>query len=368
MKTRNLLLLICTAVVFAVLAAVTSKRNTISSPEAINIKLFSELPVNDITKITITSADSSVTLERKEDTWVCSSLFGYMANFERIKDAVLKIKDLKAGRKRSMKPDAMGKIKMRMPDDTSADSAGKGTLVRLFTDSGEEAASILVGAGRTKPESNRRASREEGRFISPDGGAGIYITYDRIESLDASDAHSWIDAELLAVNTFSITNIAINVPGEKPVNLSSIGQAPLMLGRLSRKEITNEDKASAVRYALSYLRLDDLADPALDDRTMGFDSASTFTAVTDQNEIYTVSIGGSPEGSSNRYVRISASMAEAPEKTDPAANTDPDSPQSDAVQRVESVNRKLGGWTYILAHQKVASMLCSRDELVSRKK
>jgi hypothetical protein len=180
--------------------------------------------------------------------------------------------------------------------------------------------------------------------------------------------NSWLNPQILSVNSFSITNIVIAAYDEKPVVLYGTEKDPLTMDKVSKKEMVDESKARSVRYTLSYLRFDDIADPELPEDTLGFDKPATFSAVTTKGERYVVLLGGTQKESANRYVRVSAEMLWGP----PVATIDgKDKPArkdyDDARKRVDDANRRVSGWTYALAPEKFATMLYTRKDLVKKK-
>jgi hypothetical protein len=364
MKKRNFVILVCLAAALLAIAVISSKRGqTRTHASSRSQLLFKDLPVNDVTSITITAPDGELKLQRADKGWIVPSKFGYPVDFDKIKKALLALAELKAGDQRNLNDAQINKVRMVSPLDEKAPQSSKGSLVRVYTSTEEPVASLLIGAEKApRPQSPRGTPGS--RYVSVDGGKTILLTGQSVSSLESTDTSSWLANDIVSVNTFSITNIAISVFDEKPLSLHTDDSGKLTMDKLSRRKKVDEAKAQSVRYTLSYLRYDDIADPQLDDKALGFDKPSTFTVATTQGEIYTATLGGSPEGSESRYIRVAAQFLAAPNKESKDAEQEE---LEKAKKRVETVNARCKDWTYLVTPAKFNTMLYTRKDLVAKK-
>ncbi|MFC1499133.1 hypothetical protein ACFLS1_11795, partial [Verrucomicrobiota bacterium] len=154
----------------------------------------------------------------------------------------------------------------------------------------------------------------------------------------------------------------------------------LEVTELSRKKETDASKIYSVEFALSHLQLDDVADPALSDEQMGLTKPVIFRLKTYKGEIYTVKIGGSPEGAENRYVRINAELEEPKDDTETRGHRDAgkekgDEESSDSKKDerkeleagIKTLNDQLGKWTYLINAGKAEAMTREQKDLVKDK-
>ena len=373
MKKKNFVILVCLAAALLAIAVISSKRGqTRTHASSRSQLLFKDLPVNDVTSITITAPDGELKLQQADKGWIAPSKFGYPVNFDKIKEALLALAELKAGDQRNLNDAQIKKVRMLSPLEDKAPQASKGSLVRVYTSTEEPVASLLIGAEKAPTPQSPRGTPGS-RYVSVDGGKTILLTGQSVSSLESTDAMSWLMNDILSVSTFNITNITIAVFGKKPLSLHTDDKGELTMDKLSRREMVDESKARSVRYTLSYLRYDDIVDPGLDDKTLGFDKPSAFTVATKQGEVYTVTLGGSPEGSENRYVRVAAQFSGAPTKTPESAaenkeNKDAERKElEEAKKRVEAVNARCKDWTYLVTPAKFNTMLYTRKDLVAKK-
>lgn len=370
MKTKKLFILVCVAAALVAAAVLTSKNDRSSTKTNVQSELlFKELPVNDITRIEVIGPSQVIRVVRGQDRWFAPDKFNYPAKFDRVKEALLALTEMKAGDKRRLNEAQRARARMISPLDKEADDAGKGTLVRVYVTGDEPVAALLIGSQRTT-ESATPGAGAIGTFVSADEGKTVLLTSDFMGYLQNTDAAAWLNTEILSVNSFNITNITIRLPDEDPLVLYSEGQGDLTMDKIPRKRKLDENQLRSLRYSLSYLRYAEVADPSLESEAMGFDNPSTFTATTSKGEVYTVTIGGTPEGSDDRYLRAKAEFL----GTVPEASEDEDEESRKAREeleetrkKVEAINERLEGWTYVVPASSVGSMLFTRDDLIVKK-
>ncbi len=370
MKAKKLIILSCAAALLVAVAILTSdKGGSTAKTNVQSEQLFKDLPVNDVTRIEIITATQVMRVQRGEDGWFAPDKFGYPAKFDRIKEALISLTEMKAGDERKLNDEQRLRAKMISPANKEADDAGKGSLVRVYTSGSGPAATLLIGSQR-QTESATPGAGAMGTFVSPDEGKTILLTSEFMGYLQNADPSAWLNTEILSVNSFNITNITIQLPDEEPLTLYSDGQRDLTMDRIPRKHKLDADKARTVRFSLSYLRYAEVADPALDNETMGFGEPSTFTAATSEGELYTVTLGGKVEGRDDRYLRAAAEFI----GTIPAAAEGEDEKAREAREKleetrkkVESINERLRKWTYVVPASSVESMLFTRDDLIVQK-
>ncbi len=372
MKAKTLLILACVAAALIAVALMTSNsKRTQRSGSGKSQVMFKDLPVNDVTRILISTAENGLELLRAESGWIVASKFNYPAKFDKVKSSLMTLSDLEAGDKRDMDKKQRAKVRLFSPLNADADNAAKGTLAQVFTDNEKPVAALLMGSDRTRKAPTGQAM-PDGQFVSADDGKTVLVTSAYLGDLSGTDPISWMDTELSSIDAFSITNVTINLHGEKPLVLYTEDGKIMKIDKISGKEKIEEHKTRSVRYALSSLRFDDIASPALDDKAMGFDKASTYRAVTDKDEIYTVTIGAKAPKSDNRYLRLSAEfigvIPEAPEQKEGEVPVNVRRKQlEEAKARVDASNKRHSSWTYLASPAMYSVLLSTRENLVVRK-
>ncbi|MBL7077923.1 MAG: DUF4340 domain-containing protein [Kiritimatiellae bacterium] len=375
MKAKNLVVLLIVAVVLGGIA-VWTQRPSEEPSDMIGELVLGELPVNDIAAISITSSDGSSRLAKSAEVWVSETDFNYPADFNRIKSAMLKVAELKVGQ--VVEVEAGDKAAMKMVSPT--DSPDGGTLIEMRDAAGKQIASLLVGETRKRSGDNqgRFGGYPDGQFVSPDAGETIYLVKDNL--YEFNQATDWLDKELVSVPGADVTSVSITGPDRDALELAvAEGGTDLVLAGLGEKEEMNASQVNSINSALSYMRFESVADPALTDDTTGFDKPDTFVATTRKGEIYTVQIGAQVSDSENRYARVSVALEpaepEAPAEGD-AEKTEEEKQAAEEKarkaeeraqleQKVADLNTKLGPWTYVIASYKTDTMRSTRDKVVN---
>jgi lipopolysaccharide export system protein LptC len=386
MKGKNLLVLVVLAVVLVGIAVLKKNRED-RLPDVMGKNLLPALQMNDLEKIVVNSQGATVTLAKSDETWVLPEKHNYPANFEKIKSLLLKLADIKIGQVVQIDDKQKAELKMQPPSaSTNAAPASSGTVVQFLGKGGAAQGSLLLGEARhrTQPGAPMRYSGgyPDGQYVSNDGGKSVYLIAQTLEDI-STDVKAWLDVELLNVPAPDIKEIALVSTNGESLKLSKGKDATkLEVEGLGAKEETDSGKLSTVESALNYLRLDDVADPALDAKQLGMEKPATYKATTSKGEIYTVKIGAVAPGSNNRYVKIEVALAEtnapaAPAKEEvkaedkdkaaAAAPTEKPVDRQEVEKNVKALNEKFGKWTYVVASYKTDAMLSGRKDIVKKK-
>ncbi|OGV62765.1 MAG: hypothetical protein A2498_03405 [Lentisphaerae bacterium RIFOXYC12_FULL_60_16] len=377
MKGKQLAILSAIALVL-VIAAFTRSRPPASSARLTGSMVFDNLPVNDVASIAIEGPGGSFTLVREDDQWKLPRVYGYPADFNRIRDTLLQIKDLKIGQFVNLNDTQRQEIRMVPPAEGVANP---GTRISLKDKQGKELASLLAGESRMKrPEGSEGffGGYPDGQYVSPDAGQTVYVVAEALRTLTDTE-QDWMDADLLNIPAHEIASITISTPGSKtPLNIvrKTDGQG-FEVPNISAKEELDEPLLSAMESCLSFLRLDGVADPAMPDSETGMDKPVVFEATLNSGELYKIRVGAT-DPASNRYVRIEVALtptAGQPSTNAPAATSDVGTNQLQSAfnqrealeTKTADLNRKFGPWTYKLAAHKVEALSYTRDKVVRPK-
>jgi len=372
MKGKNLVVLLVAAVILGLLAFVTSRQQQTAPPELLGKKIFPELNANDIARVVVTDGTGSVTVERGEKEWRCTSLHGYPANFTKLKNLLLVLEELKIGQTVALTDAEREQLQMVAPNAPAATAAG--TLVELADSNGRVVASLLVGASHERPASGPDGGRggyPDGKYISTDGGKTVYLVADMLTDVSRKDL-DWIDADLLNVPSADVKQVTI-VPTNGPTLTLSRESGNLLLPDLADTEEMDASKLYGVDGAFNYLRINGVADPALTDAELGMTTPSLFTMETKDGRLYTAHIGATPSDSDNRYMRFDVALKPAPPKTEEGeqdkASEDKEAADARAQkeQEVADLNAKLKDWTFLISSYKAEGMTRQRADLVKEK-
>lgn len=405
MSGKKLIVLVIACAVLVGLAVRTSKKSEFATPEDLGKPIFKGLDLNKVEKVVLRESTNTITLTRTEKGWVSADKSNYPADFNKIRAGLLKLSELKIGQIVRIDERQKAELKMLPPTaqakkaegDAAAAAAPKaadpsGKMIELFDKGGAKLASLLVGETRkSRPSADSGnpfgMAPSAGQYVSTDEGKTVYLVSEALQEFP-SEVNQWLDAELLNVEADKIKNVSVTGPNRMPLTLIADANGALQLPDLPPNEQMNAGKASRIKSALSYLRFEDVANPALAENEVGMADPTVFIAETKEGALYTVRIGSQSPDGSGRYLRLSAEMtSEVPPPPPPVAPistnvadvaaaeeatrkaAEAQTKQRDELARsVKELNEKLKGWTFVIPSYKAEAFLMQRTELSELKK
>jgi hypothetical protein len=267
-------------------------------------------------------------------------MHGYPAELLKIRENVMKLRDLKAGH------------------EARGPKVEKATTVRIKNEEGKTLAELSLGAEhiRKMPEDQMAfGGYPDGRYVSVNGDAAVILVDSTLSTFDG-EAGDWTDMQIPPVSGSSFKTVELSTQNAKLTLVKTNGV--WSLADLADDEEMDAAKNYSLDSALAYLRFTDIADPALTEDQLGLTTGSVFRAVLDNGETYTARVGNTAEGKSDRYVRIEASFA--PTGTNAAEN-------ASIEAKVATFNEKTGKWTYVVSQPLAEKLTLRRSDLVKKK-
>jgi len=381
------MLLAVLAVVSGLAYRTSHRRSAGTAPSSmVGKSLLPDLPVNDVEKLVFRDSSGVTTISRTEQGWVAPDRFSYPIKFDKVRDFLRKLSDLKIGQVVRADKKDMANMGLVQPNGPSTNStAGTGILVTLEGGNGKPLASLLMG----------NMLKTSGRYV-----AAGNITCIVAETLSDAPAKptDWMDDELFNIDSYNISDIRVEGPDRDPVALKCAEGGSLQAEGLAPDQETDTSKVSTLSGAFSYLRFADIADPKLSDAQTGMDKAITCTAKAKDGRCFTIKVGGMATGTvPGRYIRVSAEYKPAQEVASPtAANSNTGStvvatgfssnaPAADVAalkteeekakaaarerltSEVKALNTTAGKWTYIMGESSAESLLAKQSEYIRKK-
>ena len=343
MTNKKLVSLTAVAAVLVGLAYLSSASRKVKTPSLVGKPVLTAFDLSEVAKVEAGVADGKkLVLESTDTGWVIKSLFGYPADIAKIRENLLKLKDLKVGHVASGK-------KLDSP-----------ALVDLQNAAGKSLGALRLGDKHMRQPSGEMAQFggdgvADGRYVSAAGGDTVVLVKEALEAFDG-DPKNWTDTQIAAVPSADITALALS-HGGKTTTLSKKEGAWTIEG-LGAKEEFDTSKSYSVESALSYLNFTTVADPALTAEQLGMTTGAVFTVTLKNGEAYTAKIGSAAEGGTDRYFKITAAFS--PIGTNATEN-------AEITKKVESFNAKAGKWTYTIASYSAENMTKSRADFVKAK-
>lgn len=342
MTNKKLISLAVTAVVLGGLAYVSTTSKKMKAPSLVGQAVLTAIDLSEVQKLEI-GGEKKLVLESADGGWVIRSLFGYPADIAKIRENLLKLKDLKIGHV------ATGK-KLEKP-----------VLVDLQNASGKSLATLCLGEKHMRQSSGEMdplgggGGFPDGRYVAAGGGDTVALVKETLDAFDG-DPKSWTETQICSVPAADITDITLTGSGQT-VKLSKKDGAWTLAG-LGEKEEFDTSKSYALESALSYLNFNTVADPALTDEKLGMTTGSVYHVSLKTGESYTARIGSPIDAGTDRTFKISASFS--PVGTNATEN-------AELAKKVETFNGKAGKWTYVIPAYNAENMIKRRADLVKAK-
>ncbi|MDA0990057.1 MAG: DUF4340 domain-containing protein [Verrucomicrobia bacterium] len=331
------------ALIAAVLsgAVVLSKRQpSMPSASVLGQPLLPELPLNDLTSVKLESANASATLTRADGQWVVEEQYGYPADFEKLRRALLSLTDLKIADVLTVIAEQRVQLGLQGP------LADHPVARHVRLTAGEHiVADLRLGDFRNR-QTTPGNSRPDGRYVMLSQTDAVMVVGDLLNLLSDQPAN-WLDTSLLNVARDDLTSLTITGSDRAPIALTRTDDG-LTLTDLDDDEELDPGALATLLNAFAYLNFQSIANPSLSDIDMGLEDPIVIDAETASLRIQ-AQLGGPAEGST-RYLRLHVDR----QSTDDA---------SDMPGTADSFDH-FDDWTYVIADYKAEAFATTRAALV----
>jgi hypothetical protein len=356
-NTKLLAFSIITLIVIVAAIVVVNSRAPITVRE--KGVLFPDLAsqINDINTIRIRGYEDAVTLKKKGDNWVIEEFEDYPALFDKIKQTIIGISELKVIATKTSRPNLYSRLGVEGVDAENSTS----TLITLDNNKGEEAAALIVG----KPRRSKSAINNPGLYVrKPQEIHSLLVE----GSLDISSRiTSWFERTIFDIPSRAIKEI---------VNQHADGD----MVRISRTDIAQDDfqlqdipegKKVAIKIILN--RMGTLLETFHVSRAK---AASNFTFPEDAHVTTVRMFGGMVATIKSTLIDDVAyanftfdydpeqAADESTTSSDESLEADTSSPEIDFAEQVAILNKKLSGWVFIIPEFKYELLAKRMNDLI----
>ena len=324
-----------------------NQRSKTSSSATLPDRLLPEFTskVNEVASIEVKKGKETTQLIKKGDEWTLGNRGGYLVEFEKVKQAVMAVADLRVLEAKTRLPERYHDLELDDPDKEGSTSA----RLTLKSRDGGVLAALVVGktswAGKPTvyvrkiddPQSYQcqgelRLEESPTSWIKKDI---LKIDRDRVKSVEVQHA----DGELLKIRREKREDLDFAVEGiPAGRELSSSGAAGPLGSALSR--LTAEDVASVSDLDLS-------GQPITSCQFRCFDGLALKVELADKD--------GKSWARFTPTFEAPPAPASQPAESAPAGAAKLASVE-EAKKEVDDLNKLLGGWTYALPSYKVTSL------------
>lgn len=343
--------------------------------------LLAKLPVNDILQIDIDGPAGGVVLKKGETGWTVKDRFGYPANFPKLSDLVLKLRDMKIDRTFPASQDILRRLSLQAPGAESDPPAaeGRGTRIVLKGRDGRPLSEILIGQAR-KSDVGRG-----GNYVMPAGENTVYVVDKEFNLLD-TEARQWIDKALMDIPSEEILRVdRIDPRSQTPIWTvkREAKNRPAELEGLPEGKTAAPARINRLMDALAAFQIDDVVDPRTSVEKTGLDSGPCFRYALFDGTVYTLRLGNAVDGDPDRtYLRASVAFDPPPEgdaASDPGKTAGEHAPSSgndkatdatsetvknplDPVAAAAERDRRIGPWIFAVPQWKVDQLIADKED------
>jgi len=352
MNARIAAILVVLLVVLGGGALLIQQRSAPGAPGgALGQPLLPTLKAAEVTALAIKTPKDSLTLEIKGGRWTIAERDGFPADFDKVRDFVIKATGLKIGQA----DEAGEKDRARLLLDAG------GTRIEFRGADGKPLAGLFAGKKyfKTEPDNPEKAIGD-GRYVAVLGDdKHVFLISDPLTQANTKSAE-WIDHKGFAAE--KVKTLEVRYPEGAGATGSSY--------KIERSgdnadwkftgsgEKLDAPKANAASYSLSLIELADVAPKEAKPEDTGLDKPTVVTASTFDGLTYTLKIG--KLAGENYYATVAIEGEPKPEGKDAAERA---KKFAERLPREKSLER----YTLLIPKSKLEDTLKKRADLVAAK-
>jgi len=210
MKGKTFLILLLVAGLLAAVAMLNFKSDGKSDGPRMGAKLLADLPVNQVAAVIIADGESRTTLEKGAAVWQVAERSGYPADFEALRDTVVRLSRLKIGRSFPGSAESLARLSLLAPSGSNA--SARGQQIILKDASGKILADLILGQTRSAENGG-----SGGQYLKKADGDTVYLVDAAFRFLKTAPAE-WLEKEILDIKSEKVRSVACFVGnGPDPV-------------------------------------------------------------------------------------------------------------------------------------------------------
>ena len=372
MKAKNFIILLTICCVLAIVTFfVFNKKSNTNQQAKLGQKLFDNLQVNDIAKITINSTDGAVILKKEKTFWVVENRFNYPADFSKITDLAKKLKELKIGRRFNASGDIISRLSLHLPDKKEIPPSQKGIQIVLVDKQKKILLDLILGKIRES------SSRSGGQYVMLSTTSTVYLVDQNFRFLE-KEPKQWLNKDLIDIKAKDIEKVICFTPGREKVIYAikrPEKEQPPEFVNAPRNRKVETSKINQVVEALTGLKIEDIADPGKNIKQTKFKNTPYFEYFLFDGTVYTIYPGLAMDNDSEKhYYRVYASHIPSQDKegdvTTDSGEEDKSRQENQAEPsvKVNHLNKKLGSWIYIVSKWENNKFITDPEEFFIKEK
>jgi hypothetical protein len=251
--------------------------------------LFEKFPAAEVASITVTGAEGTTHLRKKDGKWVVSDREDYPANLGTVHDLLRTVEELKVIDGIEAGPAYAARFGM---EETSTNPAERGMTVAFADASGKELAKLSVGKTLgAEPANPMMGGGASGRFVRNHADdSGIYKTSELFASLDV-EPKRWLNENFLQVQkpvAVSVTQPGQEAPAWKLTRENE--EANFTLADAKPEEKPEASALAPFKNLLAYARFEDVVPAAEVEKRADSGRKQTAVITTVEGFTYTLTL------------------------------------------------------------------------------
>jgi hypothetical protein len=365
MKRKQVYLLLGIALLLVIAGTIFQMRQSSTwKGESSDRQIYSNLAVNDVTKVRVQAGKENLSLQTSGDGWQVAERYGYPADFAKIRELLRSIWELKYVRALEVGPSQFGRLQLLPPGQGDQ----SGTEIDLLSNGDKKIATLILGK---KPSSSESAPGS-GRFaLNPEKKEQVYLIDETFPSLDPLNPNNWLNKQF------------IDTQKVRSVVRGNVGNA--VGWKVSRKDehadwelqdaAANEslEKENANPLSSLSISLQDVRPENTPVSETGLQQPLVVELETFEGFRYRLEIGGTgPEQTHFLRVKVSANLTET--RTPQANETPEEKTKKDAEfnKQLEewkirlASEQKLEHWVFLVSDWSLDPLLKARTDFVKK--
>lgn len=334
-----------------------------------------ELPINDVSRISIESSGARLNLVKKNEAWTVQERGDYPANFEQVSGLLRKLWDLKTVQEVKVGASQFGRLELVEPGKGTP----SGTKLEFLGADGKPLGALLLGKRHTKEAEGQMAAMgmgdfPVGRYVMPIGaGAKVSLVSDPLEEVDAKPAN-WLQRDFVKVENAKSIALEGATPEKKWKLTQDAGTGEWKLDGAKAEEKLDGSKASSMGASFANVSIADVVMPDAKPEDTGMDKPAVLTIETTDGFRYVFKIG--KHNGENFPVKVEVSATIAKERT-PGKDEKPedkkklDDEHAAKVKRLEeklAAEKKFESRAFFIAKATIDGVMKDRAQLMEEKK
>ncbi len=337
-------------------------------------KLLSDLPVNDISHVSIRHGTNEVNLVKKDDTWRVNERADYPANFSQLSEFLLKVRDLKAVQTEQAEPSQLPRLELAPGQGTNSPTVvefkgqGDKTINRLLL------GKMHMNSGRgASPMGESEGGWPDGRYVIVGTNAGsVAVISNPFENIEPKP-EQWLSKDFIHVEKPKSIEVDFPVTTNSWKLTRETESGEWKLADAKPHEELDSTKVSSISSPFSSPSFADVL-PGDKIAGAGTNQPMVVKIETFDEFVYTVKIGNKTNDNYLVHFTVAAQLPKErvpgkDEKAEDKAKLDKEF--KDRQQKLEDKLKQeqaYGNWTYQVATWVVDPIIKERSQLLAEKK